>query len=147
MDLVRLVYFSENRLDPINGPVLGALQDILRISKYNNERRGLTGALAFDDLWFFQVLEGRREAVWSTFRTIIGDHRHGDVMLVESVPVTERLFGKWSMRLNKRGASFDRFVRANIVRPELMSGADIVAAIDALAGRKTSCPETFALAS
>ena len=136
MHLMRLVYYSENRLDPTDGSVLHALQGILSVSKRNNAKRGITGALAFDNFWFFQALEGERDAVWSAFTTIMDDTRHGDVTLAECVPMEMRLFGTWSMRLAMRNADtdalFEPFMVKEVVRPNLMSGSDIVKALLAM---------------
>jgi hypothetical protein len=134
--LCRLVYYSENRLDAACGSVLHALRNILSASRRNNARRGLTGALAFDDLWFYQVLEGERDVVWSAFKTIMRDERHGDVTLVECLSVEDRMFGDWTMRLAQRSHQSDHmmslFTIDGIVRPHLMNGRDIVAIITAM---------------
>lgn len=135
MHLVRLTYYSENRLDPAERSRLEALKDVLDASKRNNARRGITGALVFDDFWFYQALEGEREVVWKAFLAILDDTRHGDVVLVETVAIETRLFAQWAMRLarpNKVTRSiFERFTVDGVVRPHLMSGADI---LDILAG-------------
>lgn len=138
MHMVRLTYYSENRLDPIAGPVLAALQGILSTSKRNNAKRGITGALAFDSFWFFQALEGEREAVWTAFKRIMDDVRHGDVTLAACVPIETRLFGNWSMRLVMRNAAmeplFEPFMVAGVLRPKLMSGVDIENALLGMTG-------------
>ena len=134
--LTRLVYYSENRLDAVSGSVLHALQDILSTSRRNNARRSLTGALAFDDLWFYQALEGERDIVWSVFKTIMEDHRHGEITLVECASIETRLFGEWTMRLAQRSEASDRlmsqFTVDGVVRPHLMSGGDILNIISAM---------------
>ena len=133
MHLTRLVYYSENRLDAMAGSVLGALQDILRASKQNNEARGITGALAFDSFWFFQALEGDRETVWDAFMRIMKDPRHGAVVLVACTPIESRAFGAWSMRVSMRNAEtqslFDPFIVDDMVRPKLMSGDDMLSVL------------------
>ena len=131
MHLTRLIYYSENRHDHSGGrSQLDALKDILEASKRNNAKRGLTGALVFDDLWFYQALEGERETVWKTFTTIMDDPRHGDVVLAECIAVETRLFGEWAMRLARPNAFtrplFDRFTVCGVVRPSLMSAADML---------------------
>ena len=134
--LARLIYYSENRLDPTSGSVLHALQEILATSRRNNARRELTGALAFDDMWFYQVLEGRHDVLWSAFKTIMEDQRHGEVMLVECVTVETRLFSDWTMRLAQRTPASDlilsRFTQDGFVRPHLMTGSDILEIISAM---------------
>ena len=125
MHLVRLIYYSENRLDAVGGQSqLDVLKDILEASQRNNAKRAITGALVFDDLWFYQALEGEREVVWQTFMTILDDPRHGEVVLGECVAIETRLFGQWAMRLARPNALtrplFDRFTVAGVVRPSLM---------------------------
>jgi hypothetical protein len=56
LPLSRLVYFSENQLDPKKGSALSQLSDILSASNRNNKLANITGALVFDDFWFIQVL-------------------------------------------------------------------------------------------
>ena len=130
MHLVRLIYYSENRLDAVSGQSqLDVLKDILEASQRNNAKRAITGALVFDDLWFYQALEGEREVVWQTFMTILDDPRHGEVVLGECVAIETRLFGQWAMRLARPNALtrplFDRFTVAGVVRPSLMGADDI----------------------
>ena len=133
MHQVRLVYYSENRLDPGEAPLLATLQGILRASKRNNAQCGITGALAFDSFWFYQALEGPREAVWSLFLKIMEDARHGNIVLAELVPIEQRLFAAWSMRLVARSAATDAawqpFTVDGLVRPALMSGSDLTEAL------------------
>ena len=133
---VQLVYYSESRLTTQDGPLLGQLRGIAGASADNNRRRAITGALAFDDIWFLQVLEGKREAVWSTFRRILDDPRHDEAVLVECTPIEQRRFGDWAMRLVTPTAAANRhlapFKTGGLLRPNRMSGADIVAALAAM---------------
>ena len=135
MHEVRLVYYSESRLATLDGPLLGQLRSLSETSAANNRRRAVTGALAFNDIWFLQVLEGEREAVWSTFRMIMDDPRHDEIVLVECVPIDLRCFGNWAMRLVTSTAAAARhlapFKTDGLLRPDLMSGSDIVTALAA----------------
>lgn len=100
--LSRLIYVSENRIDPAEGSPLSQLNAILDASRRNNARQGITGALVFDGDWFVQALEGERRAVWATFERIAADERHGGTQLIEMVDVPERIFGNWWMGLATR---------------------------------------------
>ena len=53
--LERIVYCSRARIDTTS---LQAIAEILGVSQRNNAREGLTGALAVNDGWFLQVVEG-----------------------------------------------------------------------------------------
>ena len=136
MHLVRLVYYSECRLLGTGGTLLAGLKDLQRISSRNNARLGITGALALDDGWFVQALEGERTAVWRSFRTILDDARHDDVVLVASTPITSRLFGDWAMRLvmstGEGAKALAPFKVDGLLRPERMAGDEIVALLGAL---------------
>ncbi len=92
----RLVYYSRNRLS--DGALTAwIIQDILRASRKNNARAGVTGALMFNSGCFAQVLEGPQDAVEETFERIQQDERHGDVSLLAFDPVDRRVFETWSM--------------------------------------------------
>ena len=137
MSVTRLVYISENQIDPAAGSVVRELSRILSASNRNNKPIGLTGALVFDNLWFLQALEGERSKVWATFERIKGDPRHSDVTLVDVRDAEERVFGNWWMGLAKRDASteatFRPYLKGDLLQPRTMSGADILALMVELA--------------
>lgn len=91
--LIRLIYASEvaTALTP------DAVQEIVAHARTANQRRCITGVLAFDSRSFLQVLEGERETVSGMFCHIARDTRHRRVHLLESVAVDERRFATWSM--------------------------------------------------
>ncbi len=108
MPLVRLIYYSENQLNPARGSVVRALRDILATANKNNKALGLTGALVFDDQWFLQILEGDREKVWRLFERICDDERHAAVTLAEMVEVNAHTFGNWWMGLATRSSQTEQ---------------------------------------
>ena len=130
MSLARLIYISENQIDPARGSTVRQLGTILTASNRNNKVLGITGALVFDDKWFLQALEGERRAVWTTFERIGEDERHAGTHLVELVAVNERLFGNWWMGVATRTpateAAFRPYVRDGFFAPELMSARHIL---------------------
>ena len=91
--LIRLIYASEVAISLTPGSV----QAIVDCARAANQRRHITGALAFDSSNFLQVLEGERETVSELFCRIAQDKRHRRVQLLESVAVDERMFATWSM--------------------------------------------------
>ena len=95
--LHRLVYYSRNKMEGSPDFVLREVRGILYISRINNGRVGVTGALLFNSGCFAQVLEGNQEAVETTFERIQRDERHGDVSLLSFGAVAERSFTNWSM--------------------------------------------------
>lgn len=137
MALARLIYVSEPMLDPVRGSTVAQLTSILASSQRNNQAAAITGALAYDDAWFLQVLEGERRAIWQTFQRIDDDERHGGCLLIEMVDVEQRLFGNWWMGLATRDAvtapAFRPYLRRGSLQADTMSGRDVLALMIALA--------------
>lgn len=94
MSLIRLIYISVT-CSKMN---LASLQEILSVAEEHNTEKKITGALAYGNSSFLQVLEGSRSEVSALYNHISKDHRHTEVELVEVVPIQTRDFGKWSMR-------------------------------------------------
>lgn len=93
--LVRLMYASR-AVPAVDQEELLA---ILKKSKANNSRLGLTGALCMctEERVFVQVLEGSRAAVNTMYQRIVGDARHADVMLLQYEEIEARRFAGWAM--------------------------------------------------
>jgi FAD-dependent sensor of blue light len=93
--LVRLMYASR----AVPAVDQEELQSILRQSKANNPKLGVTGVLCacFDSRVFMQVLEGGRAAVNQLYHRIAVDPRHTDVELLAYDEISERRFAGWSM--------------------------------------------------
>lgn len=95
--LHRLVYCSRNAIADVHDDVAREVEQLLAVSRRNNARDGITGALLYGEGCFAQVLEGPIEAVERTFERIQCDFRHADVVVLEVGIVQTRLFGDWSM--------------------------------------------------
>jgi Sensors of blue-light using FAD len=91
--LVRLMYASR-AVPAVDQEELVA---ILKKSKANNAKSGVTGALCFSEGVFMQVLEGGRNAVNQLYTRIAVDARHRDVVLLSYDEIEERRFAGWSM--------------------------------------------------
>jgi Sensors of blue-light using FAD len=91
--LVRLMYASR----AVAAVDQDELLAILKKSKANNPRAGITGVLCFSEGVFMQVLEGGRNAVNQLYNRIASDARHGDVVLLTYEEIAERRFAGWSM--------------------------------------------------
>ena len=91
--LVRLMYASR-AVPAVDQEELLA---ILKKSKANNPKSGVTGALCFSEGIFLQVLEGGRNAVSQLYNRIASDSRHRDVVLLNYDEIEERRFAGWSM--------------------------------------------------
>lgn len=137
MALARLIYVSEPQFDAAAGSTITQLASILSASRRNNEAAGITGALAYDESWFIQVLEGERRAIWQTFARINEDERHAGCVLIEMADVERRMFGNWWMGLATRDAvtapAFLPYMMNGVLRADAMSGRDVLALMTALA--------------
>ncbi len=70
---------------------------ILAESQRNNDRDGLTGALAAHDGRFLQVIEGTPAALDRLMRRLDGDPRHTHISVIDRAPIETRSFEGWSM--------------------------------------------------
>jgi len=96
MNICRLVYISERNMSAgLN------VQQILKTSRINNSRVGVTGFLMYDGTHFTQALEGTRNNVTHTYNRIVHDPRHTNLHLISCADVKDRLFPHWSMCLRE----------------------------------------------
>jgi hypothetical protein len=93
MRLIQLVYAS--RLVP--GTAGGAITSIVEVSRRNNARAGITGALCFSVDHFLQCLEGERGVVNATYARILADERHSDAVILRYSEIAARDFSDWTM--------------------------------------------------
>lgn len=93
MFLVRLVYVSR-RTDVFKTQ---DIEDILAVARKENDKTQVTGLLCFSNDIFLQCLEGSRTAVNNTYRKILRDPRHDDIVLLSYKEIYERIFNKWCM--------------------------------------------------
>jgi hypothetical protein len=73
------------------------LIDLLKTSRRNNEKAGVTGMLLYHNGNFLQILEGEERSVRRLYKTIMTDPRHRDVMLIGTRKIRERMFDEWEM--------------------------------------------------
>jgi FAD-dependent sensor of blue light len=73
------------------------LIELLRKSRINNTRLGITGMLLYKNGEFMQVLEGEEDAVRSLSKRIAADPRHTNFKVLMDRPCAEREFPDWSM--------------------------------------------------
>ena len=95
--LYRLVYLSRNTLVGDAGTLREEINDILRVSRRNNRRAGVTGALMFNTGCFAQVLEGPHDRIQEIFERIQCDERHANVSVLAFDEACERGFSDWDM--------------------------------------------------
>ncbi len=73
------------------------LVDVLKVSRRNNTRDGISGLLLYRGGNFMQLLEGDDDLVWQAHARISGDPRHTGIMTIFKEPIETRLFADWSM--------------------------------------------------
>ncbi len=91
--LVRCLYASRATMPPGDA----VLEAILKQSRKNNAKNGITGMLCFSNGVFVQVIEGGRSEVSRLMSAIIRDERNIDVEILLFEEITERRFGNWNM--------------------------------------------------
>lgn len=111
--MLQLVYISSI----CSGAQVGS---ILRVSRRNNARDGITGLLYHDGRRFLQALEGDEPMVDAAFARISADARHRAVVVLSRRTVGEREFGAWEMA--ECDAAGDRAALLRLVEP-LLKGA------------------------
>ncbi len=91
--LIRLTYAST----ATDGVDLNEFKRILLQAQTNNQRRDLTGMLAFNSKIFLQALEGSRDQVNELYAKLIRDPRHHTVTVLGYKEIEERHWANWSM--------------------------------------------------
>jgi Sensors of blue-light using FAD len=130
--LVRLMYASR-AVPAVDQEELLA---ILKKSKANNPKAGVTGVLCFSEGVFMQALEGGRGAVNKLYNRIAADARHTEIVLLNYEEISERRFAGWSMgqvnmaRLNP--ALLLKYSECAKLDPYAVSGKVSVALFDEL---------------
>lgn len=73
------------------------LDEVLRKSRANNERLGVSGALLYRDGSLMQVLEGEETTVRELYARIERDQRHHGLIVLLEEEQDEPQFAEWSM--------------------------------------------------
>jgi len=73
------------------------LQNILSLSRKNNQMKNITGVLLYGNGQFIQLLEGDRDLLDKTFQKIKLDPRHLDITVIASGNLEKRCFPEWYM--------------------------------------------------
>lgn len=75
------------------------IEEITAVSISNNQKRDLNGVLLYAHGMFFQVLEGKKDAVDEAYEKIKKDDRHTDIVCLKAEnDISERAFAEWSMK-------------------------------------------------
>ncbi|GAA3721746.1 hypothetical protein GCM10022268_32440 [Sphingomonas cynarae] len=101
--MLQLVYISTTVDKP-------STDDILRTSRRNNARDGLTGLLYSDGKQFMQALEGPADKVEAAYARIKADPRHRAAVILSRRDVETREFGQWEMAARAPGEESEAFL-------------------------------------
>jgi hypothetical protein len=97
--LTRLVYASRiagGAMSNLNPTV----REVLRVSRANNARAGVTGMLLTYAGFFVQALEGEEDRVEQTLSRVSLDSRHAEIKVLGREFASHRAFGRWAMCAN-----------------------------------------------
>ncbi|UGS22836.1 BLUF domain-containing protein [Flavobacterium channae] len=73
------------------------INELLNVSRVNNQKSGITGLLLYSDGNFMQILEGKKEAIENTYSKILTDSRHRNIILISNETIKKRNFSEWKM--------------------------------------------------
>ncbi|MBF0469382.1 MAG: EAL domain-containing protein, partial [Desulfamplus sp.] len=73
------------------------IQEILEVARKRNAELCITGFLIFNNGYFMQFLEGRKEFIDTLLEKIVNDRRHDNVRIILSTFNKKRLFTDWTM--------------------------------------------------
>ncbi len=136
MNLVRLTYAS--RFAKGVGP--HDVEEIVRVSREQNAKAGVTGVLCYAPGLFLQCLEGPSDEVNRIYHRIAADSRHKDLALLEFSEISDRKFGDWSMAYVRAkqlsGPQLGRFSGAQAFDPFAMNRREALEFLSALADQR-----------
>ena len=98
---------------------------ILAESQRNNDRDGLTGALAAHGDRYIQVIEGRASTLDSLLRRLKGDNRHKAIEVIDRRDIDRRRFEGWAMAHARFGPG-DASTLERIVNQPGVSAGELV---------------------
>lgn len=129
-EIFQLVYFSE----AVEDLSYTDLQDILEVSRKNNDRDEITGLLLYRDDYFIQVLEGQADLVRRTLERIRHDDRNYKVKVLYEGTAGERMFAHWNMAFHDGDLSSNHnpFIEKLFTNPKSLKREDILPLLRAL---------------
>ena len=91
--ITQLVYASARKPNCTSGEI----EKIVQSCKKNNGPMNVTGVLLYSKSHFVQYLEGNYKTIFGLYDKIKTDDRHGNVVLISTGVVEDRLFPSWQM--------------------------------------------------
>lgn len=96
VDSLHFLIYVSRAVESMSEPTLNALLKKPRVFNLSN---GITGCLLYQDGYFMQMLEGKRDVLFALMEKIKCDPRHSDVQIVIEGQAGRRVFMDWSMAL------------------------------------------------
>ncbi len=94
MKLEQLAYVSTATAPTVSSVDVA---NILAASLRNDPGNNITGALAFTETRFVQLLEGSHGSLDVLILKLMIDTRHRDLIFIDRAPIAARAFASWSM--------------------------------------------------
>ena len=114
------------------------LAGILSSARRNNVRDDITGALICRHDVYLQLIEGPDDPIDALYARIAVDDRHGDVRLLLSEEVDDRLFPAWAMLDDQAPSLFWSAAEVAAGRLDAASPAELRDAFARLPGRNAA---------
>jgi hypothetical protein len=77
------------------------LNELIEVSRRNNKKHSITGAMLYLENSFIQVIEGKDAAISYLLHTLRADTRHLDIRILSDKLAQVRNFQNWSMGIVK----------------------------------------------
>ena len=77
----------------------GDLPGFISAISLANQRKGLTGILVFDGVYFLQVIEGRLSSLANLLKRLKNDPRHDSVVVLSLDAIKKRSFQDWGVKM------------------------------------------------
>jgi hypothetical protein len=129
------------------------IRQILEVAARRNAQRNITGVMLYAEGNVLQVLEGEREVLAQTFRSIEADPRHHGIIVLIEKEIPAREFAGWHLGFKHLSAmdmaSFPltstEFKRHNQVTPSATQVSDAMALMQTFAEDYRSSPDQLAV--
>lgn len=84
-----------------------------------NRSAGISGCLVYQEGFFMQMLEGKREALQSLMDRIKDDRRHVDIRVVIEGPMRHRVFTDWGLLLHDQRSLFYDSSNSDVLQSQI----------------------------
>jgi hypothetical protein len=107
------------------------LSSLLSEARLQNQRRGITGMLLYQQDTFMQMLEGEEDNVRSLYAKLLQDKRHKALHIVHEGHTDRRVFDDWSMgfvNMDKAGEypEYQQYIDSQLVLDVFKDGSQDV---------------------